>query len=481
MNGLKIFQNEIFKMRSITRILTLFAKYIKIILLAVDVLVLNISFFFAGFLLFDNEVVNQFSTLGPLVTFSNCIWFFLIIMFRAYKVMRIESVEKILSKSIKMIISLIFILFCTIYLLGFSNLLRLYVLIFSVIFLLSNISIKSLVLLFQKQLRKKGLNNKKVVIVGNNENGVALDAILRKELSYGYKVLGVFTDMENVSGVNFLGKLNEIKEYIDSHDVDELFFTLVDYDSKKIHDLIVFCEKRFIRFKILPNFQKYTLNRRVSIDFYDDLPILLLRNEPLENLFNKVIKRLFDVLFSLTIIISILSWLYPIVAIMQKIFSKGPILFVQLRSGQDNIVFKCFKFRTMTINDMSDEMGTLDNDPRITPFGKILRKTRIDELPQFLNVLFGSMSVVGPRPHMLKHTEEYSELIDEFLIRHYVKPGITGWAQTTGYIDESRKLKEMQDKVKNDIYYIENWSFILDLKIIFLTIFNIFKGDTNAK
>ena len=135
----------------------------------------------------------------------------------------------------------------------------------------------------------------------------------------------------------------------------------------------------------------------------------------------------------------------------------------------------------MYVNNLADQIGTIDNDPRITPFGKVLRKTRIDELPQFINVLFGQMSVVGPRPHMLKHTEEYSELIDDFLVRHYVKPGITGWSQTTGYIDESQKLQEMLDKVKNDIWYIENWSFMLDMKIIFLTVFNIFKGDINAK
>lgn len=190
---------------------------------------------------------------------------------------------------------------------------------------------------------------------------------------------------------------------------------------------------------------------------------------------------MFDIAFSIFVILIVMPWLFPIVFIIQKITSKGPVFFVQLRSGQDNKIFKCLKFRTMTLNDFSDKIGTQDNDPRITKFGKILRKTRIDELPQFFNVLFGQMSIVGPRPHMLTHTEEYSKLIDQFLVRQYVKPGITGWAQATGYIDESKKLQEMQDKVKNDIYYIENWSFMLDMKIIFLTIYNVFKGDKNAK
>ena len=183
------------------------------------------------------------------------------------------------------------------------------------------------------------------------------------------------------------------------------------------------------------------------------LPILLIRKEPLENLFNKFIKRIFDLFFSVVVIILIMPWLFPIVYLIQLFTSKGPVFFVQLRSGQDNKIFKCLKFRTMYVNNLADQIGTIDNDPRITPFGKVLRKTRIDELPQFINVL----------------------------VRHYVKPGITGWSQTTGYIDESQKLQEMLDKVKNDIWYIENWSFMLDMKIIFLTVFNIFKGDINAK
>ncbi|MGV3629836.1 MAG: undecaprenyl-phosphate glucose phosphotransferase [Bacteroidota bacterium] len=448
-----------------------------------DFFVINFSFVLSLFIIFKKFSLSEDKNIFSLVLFANLIWILLIGVFNTYQIMRIEPIERILSRSIKMILSEISILFLVVYTLEFSSIPKLFILIFSVLFIFINVTIKVLSLYLLRYIRKKGMNNKNVVIVGVNKNGLELERILKKEVSFGYKVLGFFTvdQQENYASSKIIGHVDEIFEYIEKHDIDEVYFASTTYPEKKTKDLISFCEKQFVRFKIIPNFKQYTLNRHVNIDFYDDLPILILRKEPLENLFNKTLKRIFDIFFSAIVITLIMPWLFPLVYFVQKLTSKGPVLFIQLRSGQDNKIFKCYKFRTMRINDQSDQMGTLDNDPRITKFGKILRKTRIDELPQFFNVLLGHMSVVGPRPHMLKHTEEYSKLIDEFLVRHYVKPGITGWAQTTGYIDESRKLQEMQDKVKNDIYYIENWSFMLDMKIIFLTIYNVFKGDKNAK
>lgn len=465
------------------QLLTKTSKYIKIFLLILDFLVLNFSFVLSLFIILKEFSLTANKSIYSLVVFANFIWVLLIGVFNAYKIMRIEPVERIISRTIKMILSEIAILFLVVLTLDLSSTPKLFVLVFSVLFLFANISFKILALFTLRSLRKKGLNNKNVVIVGVNKNGLELERILKKEISFGYKVLGFFSveDESNYSSSRVIGHIDEIFDFLENNDVDELYFASTIYPEKKTKELIVFCEKNFIRFKIIPNFKQYTLNRHVNIDFYDDLPILILRKEPLENLFNKSLKRLFDIIFSIIIIVLIMPWLFPIVFIFQLLTSKGPIFFVQLRSGQDNKIFKCLKFRTMTVNDLSDKIGTQDNDPRITKFGKILRKTRIDELPQFFNVLFGQMSVVGPRPHMLSHTEEYSQLIDQFLVRQYVKPGITGWAQTTGYIDESRKLQEMKDKVKNDIYYIENWSFMLDMKIIFLTIYNVFKGDKNAK
>jgi putative colanic acid biosysnthesis UDP-glucose lipid carrier transferase len=463
------------------------SKYIKLLLLLLDFFVINLSFLLSIYIIYKDYNSNLINNFYSLILFGNLIWILLIGVYNAYQIMRVEPIEKILTRSIKMILSQIIILFLVVYILNFSSIPKLFIIIFSVLFFVFNITLKSMFLYLLFYLRKKGLNNKNVIIIGLNKNSLELKRILKKEVSFGYKILGFFDDddsffrTQNDDNIFYLGKIDEIYNYVENNDVHEVYFSTSFESDKKTKELIIFFEKNFIRVKIIPNFKQFTFNRHVKIDFYDDLPILLLRKEPLENLFNKTIKRLFDIFFSAIVIILIMPWLLPIIALIQKLTSKGPLMFIQLRSGQDNKIFKCMKFRTMHVNELSDQVGTIDNDPRITSFGKILRKTRIDELPQFFNVFVGDMSVVGPRPHMLKHTEDYSVIIDEFLVRHYVKPGITGWAQTTGYIDESRKLQEMQDKVKNDIWYIENWSFMLDIKIIFMTVFNIFKGDKNAK
>jgi exopolysaccharide biosynthesis polyprenyl glycosylphosphotransferase len=192
---------------------------------------------------------------------------------------------------------------------------------------------------------------------------------------------------------------------------------------------------------------------------------------PLDSLGFRVQKRIFDLVFSLTLCIFLFSWLFPIIALLIKLDSKGPVFFVQERTGTNNKTFKCLKFRSMKTNSEANDKQATANDDRITKLGRLMRRTNIDELPQFLNVLSGQMSVVGPRPHMLKHTEEYSSLIDNYLVRHYVKPGITGWAQVKGLRGETKKLSAMENRVKADMEYIENWRFAWDLKIIWQTVF----------
>jgi putative colanic acid biosysnthesis UDP-glucose lipid carrier transferase len=460
-------------------------KYLRVFFLLLDIIALNLSLFISTCIRFGDcyYADENHHDLRTIVTLSNLIWILLIGVFDAYKIVRIEPMEKILGKSIKMVLSFGVLILIIVTVIEFAPASKSYSLYFVVVFMLMVVSLRLMFLKLIKVFRQKGYNNRQVVIIGATESAVSLKRTLEKDLSMGYRVMGFFTDFtdKKIEDCKRLGMVDDFYEYTKNNVVHEVYFTLTDYPSDKIFDLIVFCEQNFIRCKIIPNFARYTRNKHVTIDFYNDLPVLLLRKEPLDNLFNKFVKRLFDILFSLIIILLIVPWLFPIVMLIQKLTSKGPVFFLQKRSGQDNVVFNCWKFRTMMVNDKSDSMGTLDNDPRITPFGKFLRKSRIDELPQFFNVLIGQMSVVGPRPHMLAHTEEYSKLIREFLVRQYVKPGITGWAQTFGYIDESQKLKEMKDKVKNDIYYIENWSFLLDLKIILHTALKVFVGDKNAK
>lgn len=201
---------------------------------------------------------------------------------------------------------------------------------------------------------------------------------------------------------------------------------------------------------------------------------------PLEVRLNQTIKRAFDLLISFTVIVFLLSWVFPLIAMLVKISSDGPVLFKQLRSGKNNEPFYCLKFRSMVVNDHSDSLQAVKNDHRVTRIGAFMRKNSIDELPQFINVLMGDMSIVGPRPHMLQHTAAYSALIDHFMVRHLILPGITGWAQIRGLRGETSDHKAMHDRVEADIWYLENWSLFLDLKIVFLTAAHVVVGSVNA-
>jgi undecaprenyl-phosphate galactose phosphotransferase/putative colanic acid biosynthesis UDP-glucose lipid carrier transferase len=206
----------------------------------------------------------------------------------------------------------------------------------------------------------------------------------------------------------------------------------------------------------------------------------MLRKEPLEITLNRVIKKLFDFCFSLLVILFIFPWLFPILMLLIKVSSPGSVFFMQERSGRDNLPFHCYKFRTMYTDTGAHKNQVTQNDTRVTRVGAFLRRTSMDELPQFFNVLRGEMSVVGPRPHMLLHTNQYSDLINNYMVRHYAKPGITGWAQVNGYRGEIKKFVDVKGRVDHDIWYIENWSLLLDIKIIWKTVFDVLKKNKNV-
>jgi putative colanic acid biosynthesis UDP-glucose lipid carrier transferase len=204
---------------------------------------------------------------------------------------------------------------------------------------------------------------------------------------------------------------------------------------------------------------------------------LTLQNTPLQHPFNRLIKRSFDILFSFVVLLFLFSWIALLIGCIIKLTSPGPVFFSQKRTGKDGKEFWCLKFRSMKPNGEADTKQAVKDDPRITPIGSFLRKTNLDELPQFINVLKGDMSVVGPRPHMLKHTEYYSQRIEGYMLRHSVKPGITGFAQVAGYRGETKEMKEMEGRVRRDVLYIQHWSFLLDLKIIYRTMLQWVKKD----
>lgn len=324
-------------------------------------------------------------------------------------------------------------------------------------------------------IRSRKTNIRNVVFVGNTPNLTELYNVMISDPSYGYHVLGYFADEpnEDFKNVPYIGKVDEVEEWLDKQPktIAGLYCSLTSSQAEVISRIINYCEHHVIVFYSVPNVRNY-LKRRMKMAFYGDVPVLYLREMPLSRFENRIVKRTFDILVSAFFLIFFFSWIYLIVAAIMKITMPGPIFFKQKRSGLDGKDFWCYKFRSMKVNKEADTLQATKDDPRKTKFGNIMRHTNIDELPQFWNVLIGNMSLVGPRPHMLKHTEMYSKLIDKYMVRHFVKPGITGWAQVTGSRGETHELWQMEERVKKDIWYTEHWSFFLDLRIMWLTIWN---------
>ena len=258
-----------------------------------------------------------------------------------------------------------------------------------------------------------------------------------------------------------------------------LFCGLSSSYSEIISNIITYCENHFIHFFHVPSVRNY-LKRRMFFEMMGNVPILSIRQEPLAQPENRLIKRTFDVACSLLFLCTLFPFIYLIVGAAIKLSSPGPVFFKQKRSGLNGREFWCYKFRSMRVNAQSDTLQATLHDPRKTRVGNFLRKSNLDELPQFINVLRGDMSIVGPRPHMLKHTEEYSKLISRYMVRHLVKPGITGWAQVNGFRGETKELWQMEGRVRMDIWYIEHWTFLLDIFILFKTVYNAVKGDKEA-
>lgn len=332
--------------------------------------------------------------------------------------------------------------------------------------------------------RKNGENVRKVVLVGSHENMLELYHSMTDDPTSGYRVLGYFEDEPSDSypeQVAYLGAPKESIDYLSRNvgKIDQLYCSLPSARSGEIVPLINYCENHLVRFFSVPNIRNY-LKRRMHFEMLGNVPVLSIRREPLELLENRVVKRGFDIICSLLFLCTFFPVIYLIVGLAIKISSPGPVFFKQKRSGEDGREFWCYKFRSMRVNAQSDILQATENDPRKTRVGDFIRKTNIDELPQFINVLKGDMSIVGPRPHMLKHTEEYSHLINKFMVRHFVKPGITGWAQVTGFRGETKELWQMEGRVQRDIWYIEHWTFILDLYIMYKTVYNVVRGDKAA-
>lgn len=330
-----------------------------------------------------------------------------------------------------------------------------------------------------KLIRRRGYNFLRVAIVGTGPTATRLFNEMQSDAGFGYKVLGFFSD-EPAKGLNgpLLGSIDDLSRLAQAYEIDEVYYTLSGSQEDKLGKVVKIADKNMMQFYYVPQISR-RLSRPFSLRNIGVVPVLSIRRNPLERIFNQWLKRAFDISFSSVVLLFSPLVLLP-VGIAIKLSSPGPVFFKQERTGYKGETFRCWKFRTMRLNAGADSQQASSDDPRTTRVGQFLRHTSIDELPQFVNVWLGQMSVVGPRPHMLKHTEEYARLIDLYMVRHSVKPGITGWAQVNGFRGATDRLWKMEKRVECDVWYVENWSFLLDLKIIARTLINAISGEENA-
>ena len=317
-----------------------------------------------------------------------------------------------------------------------------------------------------------GGNYRKTIIIGSSIESQNLELFFNENKQAGYLHKKTFTD---VSKKSILDSINFVKE----QEIDEIYCSTENINDQEVKALIKFCDNNLKTIKFIPNSTKLN-SKKLIYETYDSLPILSLRRVPLQDSVNLFFKRFIDIIISLAVIVFVLSWLTPIIALFIKKESDGPVFFKQTRNGINYEEFSCLKFRSMIVNENAHKLQATKGDTRVTKIGAFLRKTSLDEMPQFINVLLGDMSVVGPRPHMIKENDKYYKTVDKYMLRHVIKPGITGLAQVSGYRGEVEKESDIVNRIKFDIYYLENWSILLDVKIILRTILNSIKGEDKA-
>jgi len=440
--------------------------YLRPLLYAIDI---SIVVGFAFLLL--NLSLSEIIYFGLIQSF---VWIILSLKTNFYEVYRFTKVSKILTLSVEhfLFYTLLVFFYFAVYK-GF-DLDIISVFRYLGISFASILGIKLTVTFLLKRYRKffKG-NLRKTVIIGDNIRTHQLKSFFEDNPEFGYQFLKLFSTKLNKDFIE------DCFQYVTEYNVDEIYCSMAELSQKQINRIVDFADNNLIILKFLPD-TKDIYAKQLKIEYYGYLPILSLRKIPIEEPFHRFVKRTFDIIFSLGVVIFILSWLTPILAIFIKLESKGPVFFKQRRNGLNYKEFVCFKFRSMQPDTEIGTEWTKPNDDRVTKIGRFIRKTSLDELPQFYNVLLGDMSVVGPRPHPVSHTEMFVGKIDKFMVRHFVKPGITGLAQVSGYRGEIETQKDIINRVKYDIFYLENWSVFLDIKIILMTIVNAFKGDKKA-
>jgi len=428
-----------------------------------------------------NATINVYPRLprdSAFIIYCILLWIIISYFTKFYKIYRYTKEYKIIGVLIKQFILYILLLLAYFGFLKVEMSRKMILLYVVVIFSLIGV-LKFLIYYSLKKYRiMSGGNRRTVAIVGNSQSINQIITFFTENKELGYDIKGIFSDNKN-EGIT--GSINESVTFLEKQNVDEIYCSLDSLQDWQINKFIEIADKNFAAIKFIPNKNSISADKMIT-NFYGILPVFTLKKPALNNYTNQLLKRTFDIIFSIGVIIFILSWLVPLLFLLIKLESKGPLFYKHIRYGLNYKEFYCFKFRSLK-NENHDVLNQVTkNDQRVTRIGKFIRKTSIDELPQFFNVLLGDMSVVGPRPHMILYSNLYAKYFDKYkyMFRHSVKPGLTGLAQIKGYRGETEKDEDIINRVKYDIYYIENWNFIQDINIIFQTIINFIKGEEKA-
>lgn len=447
-----------------------YSTYLRAISIVSDLLIINLVFFYLNTVLFSD---------WKYVIYLNLSWLLLSSYTKFYHIYRYTKLTKVVSLLIiqSLIYLFIYLSYFTIFKEGLiiGNEFISIAIIFTLILLTKIIKVVLL-----RNYRIGGGNIRKVVIMGGSPSVDALKILFQERKYLGYNYKGFFSDkIKHEEKKTYLGRVMESFEYVLENEINEIYCSVSDFKRKELNEIIEFGEKHNIGVKLIPS-SLGMFRKGIEVEYYDYVPVLSLRKLPFDNPLIKHSKRFFDLIFASLVIVFVLSWLSLLLFILIKLESKGPLIFKQVRDGLNGDQFECFKFRSMAVNDQADAIQATKGDMRVTKIGRFIRKTSIDELPQFINVFLSDMSVVGPRPHMISQSKIYSKSINKYLERNLVKPGVTGLAQVRGMRGEIEQQSDMENRVRLDLFYINNWTFVLDIKIIFQTVFNAIRGDEKA-
>ncbi len=459
-----------------------FERYLQITLILLDLLVLNSIFFICQIIFKTHLLTNIANAYFNFWVVSNIFWITPSFLLRTYAGKIILSFEYFTKRTIQVYMFWIILVLFYLFFSFEVNISRLFIFSIIISFGVGLLINRFLYLGIRNYYKKSDHIFKKVLILGYNDTAKKLAKYFEED-GINTQLIGFVEDEGNVHELTHypvLTGLDNTLQVAKDMNINEIFSTITPEQNKSIYELMFQSEKECIRFKIVPNLSVF-ITRDVHIEYFGDLPILSLRSEPLDDVGNRIKKRALDLVVSTLVIVFILSWLIPILGLLIMLESRGPIFFGQLRTGKNKSTFKCLKFRSMKANNKdADLKQATRNDSRVTAIGRFIRKTSLDEFPQFINVFKGEMSLVGPRPHMLKHTTDYSKVVEDYMIRQFLKPGITGWAQINGYRGEITNPEQIKMRVNKDLWYLENWSLWLDIQILFLTVYHVLKGNKNA-